>query len=570
MRKFLWIALAAIATGAFAQSVGAQQYFVERPGDMEFTGRMIARPRQVNAMVNAGVTYREAQARRAEARALVTPIVLWHVPQTDEYIVQVPLGMSENLLSQRLMASGDFEYVEPDWRVFPVLTPNDPQYGSQWHLPKINAPAAWNHFTGNGTITIAITDTGVRTDHEDLVTQLVSGANSASGTAIPQTSGGLVEDINGHGSHCAGIAGATGNNAKGVSGINWNIRIMPVRVTNSTGGSSSITALTAGATWAADNGARVISTSYSGVSSASVQTTGNYIKYTRNGVYCWAAGNSNANLSTDHLDVTIVGASDQNDAKASFSNYGLGIDVFAPGVSIQSTYNGSSTSYTSLSGTSMACPLAAGLAGLITGANPALTAVEVETILYQTCLDLTAAPGGVGNDSYWGWGRIDALAALRRAYNTKAFAASTLTIINGNLLGGGVSQLGGSDDQYVTASYAPPTASPYPISMEVTANSTNNAPSRIDFIVESASTGSAIQQSTEMFDFTANQWVVVDSRPLTTVDQVFTITPANSTRFRQNGTGLMKARVSFFSMIRNGARSFQVRVDRAAFLTAAS
>lgn len=570
MRKLFWIALSAIAGSAFAQTVGAQQFFIERPGEMEFSGRMIARPRQMNALLAAGATYGEAQARRSEARALVTPTVLRYVPETDEYIIQVPVGMNESLLAQRLMASGDFQYVEPDWRVYPVLTPNDPQYGTQWHLPKINAPAAWNHFTGNGTITIAITDTGVRTDHEDLSARLVSGANSATGTAIPQTSGGLVEDINGHGSHCAGIAGAIGNNAKGVSGISWNVRIMPVRVTNSTGGSSSIAALTEGARWAANNGARVISTSYSGVSNAAVQTTGNYIKYTRNGVYCWAAGNSNANVATDHVDVTIVGASDSNDLKASFSNYGPGIDVFAPGVNILSTYNGSATSYNTLSGTSMACPLAAGLAALITAANPALTAVEVETILYQTCFDLTAAPGGVGNDAYWGWGRIDALAALRRAYDTKAFAASTLNLINGNLLSGGVPELSTSDDQRVLASYAPPIASPYPISMEVTANSTNNAPSRIDFIVESSASSGVIQQSTEMFDFSTNQWVAVDSRPLTTVDQVFTITPVNSTRFREAGTGLMKARISFFSLIRNGSRSFQVQVDRAAFLTAAS
>ncbi|HMS55592.1 MAG TPA: S8 family serine peptidase, partial [Fimbriimonadaceae bacterium] len=425
--------------------------FTQKAGVNEFSGKMIARPRQESDLLKAGLTEVDAERLRARAFELMGLQVIRHYPEVDEYILQVPFGSNENEYAQRLMTSGAFQYVEPDWILYPVVNPNDPLYPQQWHHPKINAPAAWNHFTGDGSVIIAITDTGVRTTHEDLVGRLVSGANSASGTAVPQTSGGAVEDINGHGTHCAGIAAAIGNNGIGVSGIGWNTKIMPIRVANSTGGSASLTALTAGARWAADNGARVISTSYSGFYSSSVQTTGAYIKNTRNGVYCWAAGNDNVNRTTgDHVDVTVVGNSTSSDGKNSSSAYGIAIDLFAPGTSIVSTYNSNNSSYVSATGTSMASPLAAGLAALITGTNPSLTAQQVETILYTTCFDLTASPGGVGNDNYWGWGRIDALAALRKSYNEHPFRATTVSVGTGSVASGSATNLGPRDNSYAS------------------------------------------------------------------------------------------------------------------------
>ncbi len=568
MRKFWTVAASiAVSTGAFAQVLGGiAPQFVEKPGAMEFSGQMIARPRQLSAWAKLNVPLSQAQARRAEARRLVIGQTVRYVPETDEYIIAVLKG-TENANSMNLMASGDFEYVEPDWTVYPIAIPNDPSYASQWHLAKIGLPDAWNYFTGGSPVIVAITDTGVRTDHQDLASQLVSGANSASGTAIPQTSGGAVEDINGHGSHCAGIAGAAGNNGVGVSGVNWNVKIMPVRVTNSTGGSSSISALTAGARWAADNGARVVSTSYSGVDSASVGTTGTYIKNTRNGIYCWAAGNDNLQRTVDHVDVTIVGASDSNDLKASFSAFGPAIDVFAPGVNILSTYNASSTSYATLSGTSMATPCTAGLAALITGTNPALSAQEVEDILYQTCFDLTAAPGGVGNDSYWGWGRIDASAAIRRSYNTKPFAASSFAKLNGALISGGVPELGNSDNQYLNLGYARPVGGTL-IGAEFTATTTNLQPGRIDFIFEVKASVDAVAQEIYLFNFTTNAWTLVDFRRLDLTETTNTITPVNSTQYRQPGTGLMKARVFYSAKETPGMKTLQVSIDRAAWTTA--
>jgi hypothetical protein len=569
MRKYLWVAFAAIAVVGTAQTAAPHTYFVEQRGVTEFSGRMIVRPHQVNDLALRGMNWGEIEARRAEARSLVSGITLNYVPETDEYIVKVPLGMNENSLAIHLMSSGDFQYVEPDWTVYPLATPNDAQYGSQWHHTRINSPTAWNHFTGDGSVIVAITDTGVRLTHQDLSSQLVPGANSATGTAIPQASGGQVNDIHGHGTHCAGIAAARGNNTVGVSGVSWNAKIMPIRVTNSSGGSSSIAALTAGARWAADNGARVVSTSYSGVSSTSVQTTGNYIKFTRNGVYCWAAGNDNVARTVDHADVTIVGASTTTDTKASFSAFGIAIDVFAPGVNIHATYNTNDSAYGLMSGTSMACPCAAGLAGLITGTNPLLTAQEVETILYQTCFDLTAAPGGVGNDGYWGWGRIDATAAVQRAYNTKPFLANALSIVFGSLTSGGVPQLAASDNQFVKLGEGVLSAR-VPIMAEIQSSSTNNSIARLDFVIESSSSRLGVLQTVQLFDYVANAWVQVDSRPITMTDQTFTITPSSPQRFRQPGTGQMKARVGYGEVISASGRAISVQIDRVSWTTAAS
>jgi subtilisin family serine protease len=302
-----------------------------------------------------------------------------------------------------------------------LAVPNDTNYGSQYAHQRVNSEPAWNITNGLSTNIVAVTDTGIRTDHVDFAGLLVSGANSASGTAVAQSAGGLVEDINGHGTHCAGIVGAKGNNGTLVAGMSWNNKIMPVRVSNSSGGGSSLAALQAGALWAAQNGARVVSTSYSGVNTASNQTTGATMRSTYNTLWCWAAGNSNADLGADnYADLIIVASTDSADAKSSFSNFGAAIDVAAPGSSILSTYWGSSTATATLSGTSMACPAAAGVLGLIRSVNTSMTAVQARTFLFNNVDDL----GAVGEDNIFGLGRINSGKAVADAYRT--FNATSL------------------------------------------------------------------------------------------------------------------------------------------------
>ncbi len=436
--------LALIATSmGFAQSFSNALSFTPEPGVRELSGRLIVRPKQLMNLANTGVSPATAYQTSEASRNALAQYTLRYIPETDEYILQVPKGLSDAALAAKLAGQGQYEYIEPDWIVYPTTIPNDPM--AQWHIPKVDAYNAWSLYTAQTTnIVVAITDTGIRQDHEEFVGRLVSGANSATGTAIAQSSGGLVEDLNGHGTHCAGIAAATTNNAKGVCGAGWGLKIMPVRVSDSSGGGSSSAALAAGARWAADNGARVVSTSYSGVSSATNQTTGAYLR-SKNVLYCFAAGNSNTNLSSfDHLDVTVVGATDSNDAKASFSSYGLATDVYAPGVNILSTYRTSATSYSTLSGTSMATPLAAGIATTVAASNPSITSQQLENALYFSCDDL----GPVGNDTQWGWGRVNLNKALRYAYNKYSFPTFTATSVQGISAGDALSALNTSDDQY--------------------------------------------------------------------------------------------------------------------------
>jgi hypothetical protein len=148
--------------------------------------------------------------------------------------------------------------------------------------------------------------------------------------------------------------------------------------------------------------------SYSGVNSATVFTTGTYVR-SKNSMLVWAAGNEAATLTGNRNDdVLVVGASDQNDNIATFSNRGSLVDFVAPGVSILTTSNAGDTSYAAVSGTSFACPITAGLCGLIWSRNPSLTPAQVESIIRSTCVDR----GTAGLDDIYGYGRISSSAAI--------------------------------------------------------------------------------------------------------------------------------------------------------------
>lgn len=449
MRLTLLSLAIATTASAFSQTFVSASDFRPVPGERELSGFLIARPAQATDLANRGLSPAQAYQATEKARRAVAPYTVRYYAETDEYILKVPNGQTEAGIAGRLLKAGPFDYVQPDWTVFPTATPNDPQLNTQWHHSKVQSFSGWDLFTGSNTpIIVAITDTGIRQTHEDFAGRLVSGANTANGVVTAQSSGGLVEDINGHGTHCAGIAAASGNNGLGVSGMGWGMKIMPIRVTNSSGGSASTSALSAGARWAADNGARVVSTSYSGVNSATHQTTGAYLR-SKNVLYLFAAGNSNTNLSNfDYADVTIVGATDSNDAKASFSSYGLATDIYAPGVNIYATIRTNNSSYGFMSGTSMATPLAAGIATMITASNSSLNSNQVQDALYFSCDDL----GPVGNDTQWGWGRVNLNKALRYAYNNFPFPAAALTVDKGSSLGDPLSAMNTSDNTYFRAS----------------------------------------------------------------------------------------------------------------------
>ncbi len=345
-------------------------------------------------------------------------------------------GQDENARVQDLMASGDYEYVEPDWKCWPVALPNDQFVGSMWHLNTMKMPQAWDISTGLSTMIVSTVDTGVDKTHPDLAAKLLPGYVSSEGKTEAQ--GGDVTDVNGHGTGTLGCAGAIGNNAQGVTGMGWNFKLLPVRCTGNGDGTAAQSDILDGARWAANNGARVISASYSGVNSTSVNSTGTYIK-SKNALFLFAGGNENINW-TDFSwpDTIVVGATNPGDTKASFSGYGNGVAVFAPGVNILTTQDGGWYGYTS--GTSFSTPLTNGVCALIWSVNPGLTPDQVQQILYSSCDRLgNLSLVYPAKDPVFSYGRVNAQKALQAAQasigaptavadNTAIFATSTKNI----------------------------------------------------------------------------------------------------------------------------------------------
>ena len=383
----------------------AQVQFKDQPGYLELTGRIIVRPVQDAPLSE-------------QARLRLDGLVLKHYEEVDEYVISLPEGMTEDDVATWLMATGDYQYVHPDWMCYPIVSPNDPGFLTQWHHTTMESRDAWDTITDASTIIAAFTDTGVDTDHPDLVNNLIDGYNQVSGQW--QQNGGDLEDINGHGTLIAGCIGAEGDNGIGVAGVAWKVQLMPIRVSEASGGGAYLSDITGGARIAADNGASTVSSSYSGVNNGSVDTAGTYIK-NQGALYFYAAGNSNEDHSSfDFVDVTIVGASDNGDNKAGFSSYGLAIDLTAPGVSVVTTTLGGSTG--GASGTSLSTPLVNGVAAMIFANNPGISAQDVEDLLYDTCDDIGAA----GEDNLFGHGRVN----LKRAVESIPLTPMDLTVSN--------------------------------------------------------------------------------------------------------------------------------------------
>jgi len=388
------------------------------PGVREFSGQMIARPRQIADLTASGLPVEQAKRRHAEASDLLENYRLReYVPQTDKYVFHVPENRTENEVANELMSTGLFEYVEPDWTVYPVECPNDPRLGSQWHhnADRMQSCDGWDIHTGDPSVGVGLCDTGVNVNHEDLLLHRREGYNAVD--RVWENDGGNINDINGHGTWVTGCAAGNGDNGVGIAGVGWNLSHRMMRVSNSPGGGSNLSTLQHGARTSIENGDRVASVSSSGVDSNSNLTTATYIK-SQGGLLVWAAGNENRNLTIsdrDADDIIVAAATDQNDNKASFSNFGRFVDVAAPGVSVFTTDR--SGGYAAVSGTSFSCPLTAGLCALIWSFNPSLTPDEVEAVLKAGADDL----GNSGIDDIFGHGRINVFGALTNASRPVAF-----------------------------------------------------------------------------------------------------------------------------------------------------
>lgn len=354
------------------------------------------------------------------------------------------------VLARRLKADPRVALVEPDALMHPMLVPNDTMYAQQWHYFEaaggIDLPRAWDVTTGSASITIAVIDTGVR-PHADLVSRLVAGYDFIGDTTDSNDGDGRDGDASDpgdygchgaasswHGTHVAGTIGATSNNGFGVTGINWNSKIQPVRVLGRCGGYTSD--IVDGMRWAAGipvagvpanpTPAKVenLSLGGSGACSSTFQSAVNDV-LAQGTVVVVAAGNSNEDASNTQpascSGVIAVAATTRNGGRASYSNFGGSVTIAAPGGGgsdgILSTLNSGTTtpgadSYAWYQGTSMATPHVSGVASLMLSIDPTQTPAQIAQRLRQTA---RAFPTGTGSDcttSTCGAGIVDAGAAV--------------------------------------------------------------------------------------------------------------------------------------------------------------
>jgi thermitase len=290
-------------------------------------------------------------------------------------------------------------YSEPDAMLHASWTPNDTNLGSQWALTAVGARTAWDASRG-ASVLVADVDTGVDSTHPDLAGKITAGWDFVAGDANPS-------DENGHGTHVAGIIAANTNNGAGVAGMAPSAQVLAIRVLDANG-SGYQSNIAQGVTYAVDHGAKVINLSLGG--SSGTTALSDAIKYAagKGVVVTCASGNNGSTSSISYParydGCVAVGATDSSDRIASFSNRGTGLDVSAPGVSILSTVRGGRYEY--WSGTSMATPMVSGLAALL--AAQGLDRSQIIARMESTAKDLGAA----GYDTTFGYGRIDAAAAL--------------------------------------------------------------------------------------------------------------------------------------------------------------
>ena len=337
----------------------------------------------------------------------------------------------EQALVEKLNADPAVEYAEPNYIYYAFdagpaaadVTPNDPHFSKQWAHPMIGSPAAWDISTGSSSVVIAIIDTGIDSGHPDLSAKIVAGYDFVDDDTDPR-------DENGHGTHVAGIAAASTDNGVGIAGMDWQARIMPVRVLNAEG-EGKTSDIVAGINWAYQHGARVLNLSLGGPGDSQAMQDAVTAAHSSGSLVVAAMGNDRVANPTSYPaayeHVMAVSATGPSDTFASYSQYGPHCDIAAPGGQMAGLYDpkgiystmptyavylntahGYNQNYDTLQGTSQATPHVSGLAALLWARTPSLTPDQVQERIQDTADDL----GPTGWDQDYGWGRINAEAAL--------------------------------------------------------------------------------------------------------------------------------------------------------------
>ncbi|MDO7887929.1 S8 family peptidase [Hymenobacter cheonanensis] len=364
------------------------------------------------------------------------------------YEVRVPARLSLAKARAQLLATGVVEYVEPLYIRAPQYQPNDPladstAAGNEYHLRLTQAYRAWDFTRGDTSLVIGVTDTGIRYTHEDLQRQVkynyadpINGIDDDGDGYVDNfrgwdfsnnTNDPMYEDYTGHGTQVSGIVAGQADNGKGLAGVGFRCKFLPLQMfpgtpTGSFAGYEAIV-------YAADHGCKVINMSWGGAGGYSrfEQDVCTYAAVNRDAVLVAAAGNTPSNVlfypaSYDH--VLSVSATDAADGKATFATYNRRVDLVAPGVDIIIAYGRPTTTaagppdadYWHGSGTSFAAPQVAGAAALVRVRFPQLTAEQVLAQLRRTTdASIYALPANTVYQGYLGTGRLNiarAVAAL--------------------------------------------------------------------------------------------------------------------------------------------------------------
>ncbi len=378
-------------------------------------------------------------------------------------IVRVTAGVDLRAKAAEYAAMPDVDFVEPNYIWHVDATPNDPGFGTLWGMNNtgqlggaidadIDAPEAWNVTTGSRDVIVGIIDTGVDYTHPDLAPNMWTNDLELNGvTGVDDDANGIIDDIYGarwtsrtgavtngdpyddhyHGTHVAGTIGGVGNNAVGVVGVNWNVRIMALKFLDASGGGVTSDAIAA-IEYAVAKGAHLTSNSWGGGAASLALQNAIDAAGAAGQLFIAAAGNNGSNTDSfpaypaSYISPTIlsVASIDRFNQRSSFSNYGLTtVDLGAPGTDVYSCSPGGL--YRTLSGTSMATPHVSGVAVLVLSRNPTLTALELK----QRLMDTVEPMAALASNTVTG-GRVN-------AYNAVAgLPWATITPSSGTLLPG--------------------------------------------------------------------------------------------------------------------------------------
>lgn len=356
------------------------------------------------------------------------------VPRTE--VVRVDPAEDEFAVARRLERDPRVRYAVPNAILKAQVTSNDPLFTAnpfdptgQWHLARVSAPAAWDITTGSRNVVVAVVDSGMDTSHQDLAANLWTNPREVPNGLDDDDGGGMPDDLHGwdfvdgsgvigshesHGTHVAGLVGEVGNNALLGVGMAWQVSLMPVAFIDSSGTGTVQNAANSLA-YATKKGADIVNGSFaiSGVDPALLAPISNEIAKAPKVLFVFAAGNDSANVDTSpsypcvlpFANVVCVGSTTQNDTVSSFSNYGQGVDLFAPGSAIKSTEPGGGMF--TLSGTSMATPIVSGTAALMKSVSPWATPVDLADALRQGTDKIPSVQGLSASN-----GRLNAAAAV--------------------------------------------------------------------------------------------------------------------------------------------------------------